>query len=301
MKFLLFADFHYAPGIFMGGTPEALASFQRRAEEAGCEFIIHLGDLCNCREEHRFLIDAYNEFHIPSYHVLGNHDADVVSHRETLAFYHLERSYYYFDRGGYRLIVLDPNYYLHDGEYVAYEHCNYFKHGPERDWLPPEQLAWLDRTIEEADGPCLIFSHESFERPDGVKNRDEVRAIINAANRRRPHSVLACFNGHYHRDHHEVIDGVLYMEVNATTYDWLERRHDLFPRELCEGIIALDHTVVYEDPLSAVVTVEGTAVTVEGRESRMLLGVTRERAGCRPLDGAGRPVVPRITSFSVKL
>ena len=134
-----------------------------------------------------------------------------------------------------------------------------------------------------------------------MKNRDAVREIINAANRRRPHSVLACFNGHYHRDHREIIDGVLYMEVNATTYDWLERRHDLFPRELCEGVSHLNHTVVYEDPLSAVVTVEGTTVTVNGCESRMLMGVTRERAGCRPLDDAGRPVVPRISSFTVNL
>ena len=60
MKFFIFSDFHYAPGIFIGGTPEALSAFQKRAEDEGCEFMIHAGDFCNCRESHRFLIDAYN-------------------------------------------------------------------------------------------------------------------------------------------------------------------------------------------------------------------------------------------------
>ena len=301
MKFFLFADFHYAPGIFLGGTPEALAAFQKRAEEEECEFMIHAGDFCNCRESHRFLIDAYNNFHIPSYHVLGNHDADNVTYEETLRYYRMPNGYYYFDHGGYRMIVLNPNYYRHNGEYINFSLGNYIKHGPERDWIPPDQLAWLRETIASSEGPCILISHESFERPDGVKNRDEVRAIINEANARRPHSVLACINGHYHRDHREIIDGVLYLEVNATTYDWLEKRHDLYPADLCEKVTSLSHTVVYNDPLSAVVTVEGTTIRVEGTESTMFMGVTREMTGCRSLDAAGRPVVPRISSFEVTL
>ena len=301
MKFFMFADFHYAPGIFMGGTPEALAAFQKRAEDEGCEFIIHAGDLCNCCEKHRFLIDAYNGFHIPSYHVLGNHDADLVTYEEALTYYRMPNGYYYFDHGGYRIVVLNPNYYRHEGEYINFSKGNYIKHGPERDWIPPEQLAWLKETIATAEGPCILISHESFERPDGVKNRDEVRAVINEANARRAHSVLACINGHYHRDHREIIDGVLYWEVNATTYDWLERRHDLYPPELCEKITSLSHTVAYNDPLSAVVTVEGTTFRVEGTESTMFMGITREMTGCPSLDPAGRSVVPRITSFEVTL
>lgn len=301
MKFLLFADFHYAPGIFMGGTPEALTAFQKRAEDTGCEFIIHAGDFTNCRDIHKPLIDAYNNFHIPSYHVLGNHDADNASYETALEYYKMPNGYYYFDHGGYRIIATNTNFYYDNGEYVNYSMGNYVKHAATRECMSPAQLSWLRETIETAPGPCIILSHASFERPDGVKEREEVRAIINEANAKRPHSVLACLNGHHHRDHHTVIDGVLYMEINSVRFDWLEKRHDCYPADLCEKITSLSHTVVYNDPLSAVVTVEGTTVRVEGCESTMFMGVGREEAGCRILDAAGRAVYPRISCFEVTL
>ena len=303
MKFLMFADFHHAPGYFLGGTPEALAAFQQRAEETGCEFMIHAGDFTNCRDIHLPVIEAYNNFHIPSYHVLGNHDADNAPFPRVLEYYRIptDTGYYYFDHGGYRIIATNTNYFRDGDEYIHYSMGNYLGKGATREWLSPEQLVWLREAIATAPGPCLIFSHASFERPDGAKERDEVRAIINEANARRPHSVLACFNGHHHRDHREVIDGVLYMEVNSTKFDWIEKCHDLYPAALCEEFKLLSHTVVYNDPLCAVVTVEGTTVTVEGSESTMFMGIGRAEAGCALLDVAGRPVVPRISSYSVTL
>ena len=305
MKFLLFSDFHYAPGIFKGGTPEALAAFQKRAEDTGCEFMIHAGDFTNCRDIHLPLIEAYNSFHIPSYHVLGNHDADNAAFEDVLRYYRIPGGcgYYYFDHGGYRIVATNTNFFYdaEEDRYVNYSMGNYFKHASTRECMSPAQLSWLRKTIATAPGPCLLFSHASFERPDGTKERDDVRAIINEANARRPHSVIACFNGHHHRDHHEVIDGVLYMEVNSVAFDWLEKRHDCYPADMCEKITSLSHTVVYNDPLCAVVTVEGTSVSVEGMESSMFMGVTREMAGCRVLDAAGRPVLPCISSFRVTL
>ena len=301
MKFLLFSDFHHAPGYFLGGTPADLAAFQKRAEDTGCEFMIHAGDFTNCRDIHLPVIEAYNNFHIPSYHVLGNHDADNAAYEDVLRYYRIPNGYYYFDHGGYRIIATNTNFYRENDEYINYSQGNYLGKGATREWLSPAQLDWLRETIETAPGPCLIFSHASFERPDGAKERDEVRAIINEANARRPHSVIACFNGHHHRDYHSVIDGVLYMEVNSSKFDWIEKCHDLYPADLCEEYKLLSHTVVYNDALCAVVTVEGTTVRVEGSESTMFMGVGREEAGCRILDAAGRAVYPRISDFEVTL
>ena len=191
MKFLLFADFHFAPGIFRGGDMDALRLFQRRAEEEGCDFMIHLGDYTNnCRPEHLEMINAYQDFHIPSYHVIGNHEADNAPFEKVLELYRLKSGYYYFDIDGYRIIATDPNYCFDGKEYYHFSMGNYHTRGGERDWLPPEQIAWLRETIATAPGPCLIMSHSSYERPDGVRNRDDVRAVIDEANRRRPHSVL---------------------------------------------------------------------------------------------------------------
>lgn len=47
MKFLLFSDLHFAPGVFMGATWEGLHQMQEHAKAAGCEFIIHAGDFCH--------------------------------------------------------------------------------------------------------------------------------------------------------------------------------------------------------------------------------------------------------------
>lgn len=301
MKFLLFSDLHHYPGVFMGGTWDHLREIQRRAEEENCEFLIHAGDFCHGPTLVPDYVKAYNDFHIPSYHCLGNHDSDKTSYEETLKYYNMPNGYYFFDQSGYRMIVLNPNYYYVDGEYHVYSLGNYYKHGAYRDFMPPEELAWLEETIASSPYPCVLISHESFERANGVQNREEVLKIIREANERRPHSVLMCVNGHYHRDFLRILEGVLYFDVNSVVYDWVENEHTCYPEELCRDISLLNHTVVYDDPLYAVVTIEGTNIRIEGRSSTMFMGVTREMTGNVPFDKAGRPVTPTIQSANITL
>ena len=306
MKFLVFADFHHGPDLFVGGTMETLELFRRRAEEENCDFIIHAGDFSFGRPQDRELVLAYRDFHIPSYHVLGNHDANYTPYKQVLRDFGLTSGHYYFDVNGYRIIALDPNYHLDGGKYYHYTS----KDDPEKpllsdkatgDHLPPLQLEWLREAIDTAPGPCLLISHQSFERPDGAKEQVEVRRIINEANKKKPHSVLMCMNGHYHRDHLRLLDGVLYFEVNAVTYEWVGNRHNLYPKEMCDRMKHLSHTVFYNDPLYAIVTVEGSHIRIEGVESSMFMGVTREMTDNPPLDPAGRPVTPRIQSLDITL
>ena len=301
MKFLLFADLHYAPGTFMGGTWEILREIQAYAEREGCDFIIHAGDFCHGPTNVADYVKAYNDFHIPSYHCLGNHDADKTPFEETVRLYNMPNEYYYFDCKGYRMIVLNPNYYKDGEELVNFSMGNYFKFGPYRDWVPQAQLAWLKDTIASSPYPCLLISHESFERPDGVQNRDEVLAIINEANAKKPHSVLMCMNGHYHRDYIRILDNVCYFDVNSVKFDWVEKVHDLYPEDRCAQIKHLNHTVVYNDPLYCVVTLTGNTIEIKGKESSMFMGVTREMTGNIKYDKAGRPVVPRIASTKITL
>ena len=301
MTFSVFADLHHYPGVFMGGTDEDLAFIQHRAEEAGSEFIIHAGDFCHGPSLAREYLAKYNNFRIPSYHCLGNHDTDHTSLAEALALYNMPDGYYFFDRGGYRFIVCDPNYYLLDGAYIHYDLGNYYKHGSLRDYMPPEQVEWLRETIDGAPGPCVLISHESFERPDGVKNRDEVVNVIREANRKRAHSVLLCINGHHHRDFIRIWEGVCWFELNSASYDWLPVRHDRYPEELCREYSLLSNTVVYNDPIHAVITLEGTSIRIDGMESTMFLGINREHTGNPIYDAAGRAVTPTVQSARITL
>ena len=303
MKFSVFADIHHYPGVFDGGTDAELEFIQRRAEENGAAFIIHAGDFCHGPSLCPDYVKKYNDFHIPSYHCLGNHDSDATTYAETLAAYNMPDGHYCFDCEGYRFIVCDPNYYKLDGEYIHYDRGNYYAHGDKRDWMPPEQLAWLEKTIDEAGVPCILISHESFEREsDGVRNQNDVRAMFARCNAKRKNAVLMCINGHHHRDNLRILDGILYFELNSAAYDWLQNEHDCYPSELCEQIKLLNHTVVYNDPIHAIITLEGTTITIDGMESTMFMGINRAETGVNPIfDSAGRPVYPKVQSAKITM
>ncbi len=302
MKFSVFADLHHYPGVFMGGTEEDMRFIQRRAEEAGASFIIHAGDLTHGPSEFPEYVQLCSDCSIPCYHALGNHDTDHTPLAETLRLYNMPDGHYFFDCEGYRFIVCDPNYYKDGGEYVHFELRNYFAHQAQRDWMPPEQLAWLRETIESAPHPCILISHESFEREaDGVQNQAEVRAIINEANRKRPHSVILCINGHYHRDNVRILDNVCYFDLNSASYDWVDKEHFLYPQKYNEEFRLMKNTVVYDDPIHAIITLEGTTITIEGMESTMFMGFNREHTTNDVYDRMGRPVVPRVQSAKITL
>ena len=300
MKFLLFSDLHYWPGVYLEDR-SYLHRLQKRAEETGCELMIHTGDFCHGGDEVRDHIEEYNDFHIPSYHCLGNHDTERTPFEETLKRYRMPNNYYFFDRGGYRFIITDPNYYRDGDDYVAYTMGNFYDHPDTIDYMPPEQLAWLENTIAESELPCLIFSHESFERCDGVRNQEEVRGIIDAANRRKKNSVIMCVNGHNHSDFVRIWNDVVYFDVNSVCYCALAKPHDLYPGEDCRKRAGMPGTVWYNDPLSAVVTLTGNTLRVEGSISSMYLGITRVMTGNDKYDPAGREADPEIQSFEITL
>lgn len=303
MKFLVFSDYHYAPGFFKSHGFEGLDVFRTRALNSGCDMIIHAGDLCHDPISEAEFVNAYNSFPIPTYHCLGNHDTDGCALEDTLRLYKMPAPYYSFDVNGYRFIVACTSYYEDGGEYIAYTNGNYYKHPDGRETLPPEQLQFIENAISDSPYPCVIISHASFERCDGVKNREALRDIIIRCNTRRKNSVLMFINGHHHRDNIRILDNVIYFEMNSASFDWIGAayEHRLYPEEECKRIKHISKTVCYDDPLHAIVTLEGNTVTIEGIESSMYLGVTRKMTGAPEYDNAGRPVTPCVQSAKITL
>lgn len=302
MKFSMFADFHHAPGRFMRGGFEDLDFIFERAEKEKVDFIIHAGDLTHGPSKHIDFVEKYNNFHIPTYNCLGNHDADGTPYLETLKLYNMENGYYYFDNGGYRIIVMDPNYFEKDGEYIHYSMGNQYSTLETCDWIPPEQIEWLKQTIDTAPGPCIVIAHESFEREAYcVKNTDEVRKIFNEANAKKNNSVLMVINGHHHRDFVRILDGIVYFDMNSTNYDWVAKEHSCYPEELMQQYYGLRNSVSYEDPIHAIITIEGTTITCEGMQSKMFMGVKREDTGNAKFDSSGREATPTVQSFKITL
>ena len=64
---------------------------------------------------------------------------------------------------------------------------------------------------------------------------------------------------------------------------------------------AVRNTVVYNDPLHAIITLEGNIIDIRGMKSSMFMGVTREMTDNAPFDAMGRPATPVVQSARITL
>ncbi|MFA6930231.1 MAG: metallophosphoesterase [Lentisphaeria bacterium] len=303
MKFLVFADLHHYPGVFYTQARERLAAIMQRAEKAQVDCAISLGDFCHSPSAFGDIIADFDAALVPVRHVLGNHDTDGASVKETLRLYHMQHEYYSFDLKNFRFIMLDTNYYRHSGGFTHFEYRNYFDFPESRETLPPEQIDWLEQTIRTSPYPCLLFSHASIERESkgGVSNRDAILAMIRRANS-GSRKVLMALNGHHHRDALRIIDNVAFFDVNSASFDWLNQPHELYPESLRREFELINHQVIYTEPLSAIVTISGdNSIEIEGKKGDFLHGIRREMTNNSRCDNAGRPCTPEILSARFRL
>ncbi len=312
LRVCVFADLHFTPGVYTNDTPEFLERILARAEAEKCDMVIHLGDMLqNIAEKPvRDLVRRYNDFGIPTYHVIGNHEQDGTPHEAVLDAYRLKRGYYSFDRGGFRFVVLDPNYFCNEpGRYIHHSKGNYFHRSviSTINWIPPEQLEWLRATLDTSPHPCVVLAHQSFERGPGgamVSNADEVRGVFNAANAKNPGRVRLVINGHLHVDHLRILDNIAYWDVNSANMYYYGPRQYAYPREYLARhagapytLGSAEDTLGWKDPLSAILTLypEGR-VRIDGSSSDWLFGITPKMANFPDYDRSDRLIRPLIRS-----
>jgi predicted phosphodiesterase len=159
----------------------------------------------------RAIESVFRKFDGPTYHVLGNHDADSLSKAQFLANIEntgidLGKSYYSFDYNGVHFVVLDANY-KSDG--ADYDHGNF-------DWtdanIPQAEQQWLKRDLAASDRPVIVLVHQLLDG-DGshyVKNAAEVLQILEQSGR-----VLAVFQGHLHVGGYNRMEGIHYYTLKA--------------------------------------------------------------------------------------
>ena len=304
VKICVFADLHHYPGIFYTNAEQRLTAIQQRAAEHQVDAIVSLGDFCHRPEESAGILAQFHNFPIPSYMVMGNHDTDGTALSRVLELYRMPGAFYYFDLKGFRFIAVDTNYLPAHAGFVHGEFGNYFKCRDFLDTIAPEELDFLRDAIFTSPYPCLLFSHCSLEREShpGLSNRAELMQIVRDANRIGDHRVMLSVNGHHHRDFLRFMEGAAWFDLNSASYDWINNAHDFYPPELCAEFTFAKHTVIYNDPLSAIITLDDRGnVTIEGVKSSMFMGVSREMTDNPACDHAGRPCVPEVLSASFKL
>ena len=299
--FLAFGDLHHYPGEFYDDKRQRWDKIVARSVEENAEFIVGLGDYVHEPQKNgdlaRRMMDASKDV----YCCLGNHDTEHSPLEYVLPLYRMPHNYYFFDRNGYRFIVLDANYSLIDGEYLHYNpHVPHYKPGV----IPPDQLAWLEQTIDEADSPCVLLSHHSIERPDGIANRLEVWEMIRRANAKRPHAVMLYINGHHHRDHCTIMRGVCCLDLNSAAYQYINPPFPRYPAEVLALAHGMAYTMNFSEPLSAVITLEeDSKIHIRGLMGEFLFGLSD--ADVEEMDGGRlsylRRSVPFIRDYEVDL
>jgi len=225
-RFGIVTDCHYADADAAGTrfyrqSLDKLGECVARMNAEKVDFLIELGDFKDQDRPpveqqtlaHLDKIEAvFQRFGGPTYHVLGNHDADSISKPQFLARVtntgiEAGRSYYSFDSNGLHCIVLDANFSANG---TQYDHGNF-------DWtdanIPPRELAWLRDDLAVAAGPVVVFIHQLLDGSGAVyvKNAADVREILENSGK-----ILAVFQGHHHVGAYSQISGIHYYTLIAT-------------------------------------------------------------------------------------
>ena len=193
----------------LGRLEKAVREFEARK----LDFVISLGDFIDSaptvegEKGHLAEINAvFKRLSCPRHYVLGNHCVYNLTKAEYLAGVERERSYYAFEQGGVRFLVLD-GCFRKDG--VDYGRQNY-------DWrdtsIPEKEIAWLGTELKRGRGPVVVFVHQRLVRVDdvGIKNSPFVREMLEKSGR-----VQVVFQGHSHENDRSDTNGITYLTMAA--------------------------------------------------------------------------------------
>lgn len=317
IKFGVFADLHID---IMPDPLERLEVFLQAAKRENVDFIIELGDFCYPDKNRKCVCpveklpanvknalmvktyadtekirDLFNNFEKPSYHVLGNHECDMCSKKETTEFIGFNgATFYSFDMGGFHFIVLDASYYKKNGTYHTFENGNYFaegfdfkieENGGERllPYIPPEQLNWLKEDLAKTKLPSVVFSHQCLmENNDfSVANASVVKQILKNA----PNGVVACFNGHEHVDYEAFQDGIWFVNINSISNTWIGEEFEykgLYGEETDEKYPNVRYTVPFRDAVYAIIEIDEDGINICGTQSEYVGPTPKERGVYNP-------------------
>jgi alkaline phosphatase len=224
-SFGMFADVHYA-AIPDNGTRKYSQSLEKLKQcidtmnQKKVKFLVELGDFKDMptppdsNAALGFLQKIESEFaRFPGdrYHVLGNHDEDCISKKQ---FYSIarnsgispEKTYYSFQKGGYRFVVLDACF---DSTGNAYDKGNFIWSDAN---IPSEELKWLGAELKNSKFPVIVFVHQPLNGNTrvSVRNGNIVRSILE-----KSHKVKCVFQGHEHKGGYEEINGIHYYTLKG--------------------------------------------------------------------------------------
>jgi len=245
LKIGIIADVHQ--DIIFDGT-KRIKKFLNDARKLNVDFIIQLGDFALPRNVNQKFINTWNNYNGLKYHVLGNHDMVDFGFKkdQTMKWWGMNKRYYSFDKGGLHFIVLDGND-KNPGDWKEY----YYR------YIGAEQRNWLENDLKQTSFPVIIFSHQSLDANSGIKNRDEIRKIIESIKFKNDSTkVIACISGHHHDDYIQSINGINYIHINSASYKWVGEKYKFsrFSKKIESKFPSITKTCPYKNSLYTFMT-----------------------------------------------
>jgi calcineurin-like phosphoesterase family protein len=284
------ADLHQD---IMHDSPKRIEAFINDMQVEQPDLIIQMGDFCRPVESNRIILDIWNRFQGPRYHVIGNHDMDGGFDRDqVVSFWKSVGKYYSFDLNGYHFVVLDgnePNPYKKGGGYPRF--------------ITNEQLHWLEADLEKTSLPTLVFCHQGLDNDiAGIENATKCRLVLERANKEM-RKVQLVFSGHHHQDYHNEINGIHYVQINSMSYYWIGENHPMirYSKEIDKEHPAIKYTVPYKDPLWGVIDINKDGkFRLKGRKS-VFVGPSPEEMGGKAIYDMGYEASSFISDREIQL
>lgn len=270
VKFGVISDLHYD---LMHDSERRAKLFIDAMIKEQPDFIIQLGDFCVPKPQNKPLMDIWRNFKGEKYHVLGNHDTDGgFSKEQTLAFWEATEPYYSFDKEGFHFVILDGNEKSETIKIDGYPRS-----------ITKKQLDWLKKDLQNTTLRTVIFCHQGLENTlGGLDNGMEVRYLLEQINQEAGFKkVILVLTGHHHMNYHNEINGIHYVQINSSSYYWAgeDFKSTAFSNEFYKKHGILRYTLVYEDPIWAVVSLDRKQqIQIQGKKTKMA-GVPLKEAG----------------------
>jgi predicted phosphodiesterase len=286
IRFGLIADLHHD---IMHDAPDRLSAFIKEMNADAPDFIIQMGDFCMPKKENQPLMDIWNQFNGPAYHVIGNHDTDGGYTREQVVnFWKATGKYYSYDAKGFHFVILDGN------------ENNESKDRPPgyARYISRVQIEWLKKDLDQTSLPVIVCCHQGLDNDTGgLENGMMIRYTLEMANKKAGFKkVILVLSGHHHQDYYNHINDIHYVQVNSASYQWLGDNYQeiRYSAEVDKNHPNIKKTVPYKDPLWALIEIEEKGkISIKGKQS-VFVGSAPEKMGV-DINLYIYPIVPWIS------
>ena len=215
---------------FYKKSPKRLAATVRTLNRKELEYTIHLGDFIDKNfTSYDTVVPIWNKLRSKKYHVLGNHDFEVVDSLKSQVMKRLDikNRYYSFEHNNWHFIVLDGNDLSFHGALSTQkkQQTDSLYNLLKKDSLPylqtwnggmsNTQLKWVKEELELATANKKLvgfYCHFPLQPIDGhnMWNGNDLLSLISDYS-----CVKLFFNGHNHAGAYVMKDGVHFLTFKA--------------------------------------------------------------------------------------